>query len=320
MLISIAIPCYKSAKTLPGVVEGIESVFRDHPEYDYEVILVNDGSPDNTFEIIHRICQKNKKVKGINLSQNFGQSAAKMAAIPYVNGEVLVYMDDDGQHPSEGIIKLAEKVLEGYDIVYAHFAHKQHNAFKQVTSNLHNWMLYKTGSKPKDIHLSSFFALSKFAIETMKSSDCPVVAVAAYLRKLTKKITNIEMPHLERQHGKSGYTLKRLFTLWRKSITSFNTTLLSIAMDMGIVCGSLGIIGAIVVIVSKICHPEMVAGYASIMVIMLLLCGTIMFLIGILGEYIGKMYLILCKLPPYKIRETLNDTTEESASIVDEEV
>ena len=316
MLISIAIPCYKSAKTISDVVHNIDLVFQKNSEYDYEVILVNDGSPDNTFEVIHHICQNNDKVTGVNLSKNFGQSAAKMAAIPYVNGSILVYMDDDGQHPAEGIFSLVDKVREGYDIVYAHFANKKHSLFKRITSSLHNWILYKTGSKPKDIQLSSFFALSSFSIETMKNSECPVIAVAAYLRKLTTKITNIEMPHLSRNVGRSGYTLKRLFDLWSKSITSFNTALLRLAMNTGIFCGFLGVLGALLIIIRKLLHPSMTAGYASLMVVMLVLCGAIMFLIGIVGEYIGKMYLILCKLPPYKIRDVVKAGSIENTRIV----
>lgn len=317
MLISIAIPCYKSSKTIFEVVRNIDTVFKQHPEYDYEVILVNDGSPDNTFEVIHRICRDNPKVTGVNLSKNFGQSAAKMAAIPFVKGDVLVYMDDDGQHPEDGIFRLIEKVEEGYDIVYAHFAHKKHSLFKKITSSLHNWILYKIGSKPKDVQLSSFFALSSFSIQTMKNSECPVIAVAAYLRKLTNKITNVEMSHRSRMAGKSGYSLKRLFDLWTKAITSFNITLLRISMNMGILCGTLGVIGAVVVFVRKLLHPNIAVGYASMMVVMLLLFSILMFLIGIMGEYIGKMYLILCKLPPYKVRDVIESEKEGKHKIYD---
>lgn len=312
-LVSIAIPCYKSSKTIEGVVGGIVDVFDSQSKYDYEIILVNDGSPDNTFEVIHRICANNSKVTGVNLSKNFGQSAAKMAAIDYVNGDFLVYMDDDGQHPSDGIFALIEKVEEGFDIVYANFANKKHNAFKKVTSDMHNAFLSHIGAKPKGVHLSSFFALSSFCIEAMKTSGCPVIAVAAYLRQLTKKITNIDMPHLERKEGKSGYTLKRLIALWKKSITSFNTKLLNYSMTVGYICGAVGLLSAIIIIIRKLVNPHIAVGYASTMSAMLILSGAIMFFINILGEYIGKIYLILCGLPPYKVREVVNkeELTEE---------
>lgn len=305
-LVTIAIPCYRSAKTIEGVVTDIVKEFEKQSEYDYEIVLVNDGSPDNTFEVIHRICTQNQKVTGVNLSKNFGQSAAKMAAIQFVHGDYLVFMDDDGQHPAEGIFSLVEKINEGYDIVYAHFINKKHNGFKKLTSRMHNAFLTHLGSKPKDIYLSSFHALSSFCIHAMQTSGCPVVAVAAYLRRLTKKIANVDMPHLERKEGKSGYTLGRLIGLWKKSITSFNTKLLNYSMTAGYICGAAGLIFAIVLIIRKLINPHIAVGYASIMSGMLILSGMIMFFISILGEYIGKIYLINCGLPPYKIREVVN--------------
>lgn len=307
--ITIAIPCYRSAKTIEYVVDGIVDEFANQDKYDYEIVLVNDGSPDNTFEVIHRLCGKNKKITGINLSRNFGQSAAKMAAIPYVHGDYLVYMDDDGQHPTEGIFKLVEKVEEGYDIVYAHFPKKSHNGFKKFTSKLHNAFLTHIGSKPKDVSLSSFFALSSFCIEAMQSSGCPVVAVAAYLRRLTKKITNVDLPHLERKEGKSGYTLGRLVGLWKKSITSFNTKLLNYSMTAGAIIGGIGILSALAIIIRKLINPHVAVGYASVMAGMLILSALLMFFISISGEYIGKIYLILCKLPPYKVREIVDNNS-----------
>lgn len=304
-LVTIAIPCYRSSKTIEGVVDGIVEQFENQTKYDYEIVLVNDGSPDNTFEVIHRICAKNPKVTGVNLSKNYGQSAAKMAAIDYVNGEFLVYMDDDGQHPADGIFPLIEKIQEGFDIVYANFVKKKHNAFKKITSDMHNAFLSHIGAKPKDVHLSSFFAMSSFCIEAMKTSGCPVVAVAAYLRQLTKKVTNIDMPHLERKEGKSGYTLKKLIALWKKSITSFNTKLLNYSMTAGYITGAIGLLFAVVIIIRKLINPHIAVGYASIMSALLILSGLIMFFINILGEYIGKIYLILCGLPPYKVREVV---------------
>ncbi len=310
--VSIAIPCYKSAHTIEDVVDEIVQQFSKQSEYDYEVVLVNDGSPDNTFEAIHRICSKNDKVTGVNLSKNFGQSAAKMAAIDYVEGDYLVYMDDDGQHPAEGIFSLIEKINEGYDIVYAHFGNKKHSGFKKLTSNLHNTFLTHIGSKPKDVHLSSFFATSSFCIEAMKTSGCPVVAVAAYLRQLTNKIVNVEMPHRKRKEGKSGYTLKKLIRLWKKSITSFNTALLNYSMTAGYICGGVGLLSAVIIIIRKLVNPHLAIGYASNMAGMLILSGLLMFFINILGEYIGKIYLILCGLPPFKVRDVIKKETIKS--------
>lgn len=319
-VITIAIPCYKSAKTIEGVVDSIDAAFKAQSEYSYEIILVNDGSPDNTFEVIHRICEKNDKVTGVNLSKNYGQGSAKMAAVEYVKGDYLVYMDDDGQHPVEGIFTMVEKINEGYDIVYANFEHKKHNAFKKITSDIHNWYLSKIDSKPKDIHLSSFMGLSSFCIEALQTSGCPVVSMGAYLRKLTKRIVNVDMPHLKRKEGKSGYSLKRLFKLWRGSITSFNTQLLNYSMTIGVVVGSIGILAAIVIIIRKLVNPHIAIGYASVMAGMLILSALIMFFISIASDYIGKIYLILCKLPPYKVREVINKENIEKSKVIQKEI
>ena len=120
MLITVAIPCYRSEKNLKAVVDEIREEFQKHSQYDYQIILVCDGSPDHTDEVIRDLCNADSRITGILLSRNFTQSNAKMAALPYVRGEVLVYMDDDGQHPPEDIFALTDKVQEGYDVVYAH--------------------------------------------------------------------------------------------------------------------------------------------------------------------------------------------------------
>ena len=127
--VSIAIPCYNSAKTLSAVVDELRAVIRQRSEFDYQIILVNDCSKDDTFEVIRSLCQADDKITGVDLSRNFGQTVAKMAALPYVRGDVLVFMDDDGQHPADQIFALVDKVLAGYDLVYARFGHKHLSFF-----------------------------------------------------------------------------------------------------------------------------------------------------------------------------------------------
>ena len=139
MLISVVIPCYKSEKTIERVVNEIRSSITAGPGYEYQIVLVNDYPFDETFSVIRKICEEDKCVVGVNLSRNFGQAAAKMAGVSYAKGDVVVFMDDDGQHPANGIIPLANKIMEGYDVVYAYFKQKKHSGFKQITSNI-NWM------------------------------------------------------------------------------------------------------------------------------------------------------------------------------------
>ncbi len=307
MLISIAIPCYKSAKTLPKVVEGIREEFKKQFKYDYQIILVNDYPFDGTFEVIKELCAEDKKITGVNLSRNFGQTCAKMAAIDFVKGDVLVYMDDDGQHPAEGIIPLANKVLEGYDLVYAYFKEKHHSAFKKLTSSLNSKMLELNGSKPKGVHISSFYALSRFAVDTYKDYKSPFPSMFAYLNSLAGKTTEIEMEHKDRIAGKSNYSLGKLLRLWLTGFTNFSIVPLRIITGIGFIIAVLGFLFGIFVVIRKLLVSNISAGYSSTISLMLLIGGLILFSLGFIGEYIGRIYMTVSNLQQFRIREVINE-------------
>ena len=306
MVISVCIPCYRSAKTLPKVVAAIREEFAKHEGYEYQMILVNDGSPDNTFEVIAQLCEEDENIIGMNLSRNHGQASAKIAALRYATGDALVYMDDDGQHPAEGIFRLVSKVEEGYDVVYAHFPKKKASVFKKLTSDLHNKIAEWTGNKPKGIHRSSFVAWSRFALECVKNYHSPFPSAGAYLLCVTDKFANVEMEHKKRIEGSSGYTLKKLVGLWLNSFTNFSIVPLRLASFVGVSCAGIGFLFGIYVVIRKLLHPTVPAGYTSTIAILLFIGGMIMMMLGLLGEYIGRMYMILSNKPQYSVQKALN--------------
>lgn len=306
MVISVCIPCYRSAKTLPKVVAAIREEFAKHEGYEYQMILVNDGSPDNTFEVITQLCEEDENIIGMNLSRNHGQASAKIAALRYATGDALVYMDDDGQHPAEGIFRLVAKVEEGYDVVYAHFPKKKTSVFKKLTSDLHNKIAEWTGNKPKGIHRSSFVAWSRFALECVKNYHSPFPSAGAYLLCVTDKFANVEMEHKKRIEGSSGYTLKKLVGLWLNSFTNFSIVPLRLASFVGVSCAGIGFLFGIYVVIRKLLHPTVPAGYTSTIAILLFIGGMIMMMLGLLGEYIGRMYMILSNKPQYSVQKALN--------------
>lgn len=157
-LISFVIPCYRSALTIEGVVEEVTTAMAALPAYDYEMILVNDCSPDNTFEVIKKICAGNSKIKGISLAKNFGQHAALMAGLRNAKGDITVCLDDDGQTPADEVGKLLAKIEEGYDVVYAKYEHKKHNLFRNFGSKINELMTRYMLGKPKELYISSYFA------------------------------------------------------------------------------------------------------------------------------------------------------------------
>lgn len=305
-LISIIIPCYRSALTLPSVITEIREEFEKQDLYDYQIILANDGSPDNTFEVISEICDSDKKIIGLNLSRNFGQASAKMSALNYADGEITIFMDDDGQHPASGIFPIAEKIEEGFDLVYAYFPHKKHSLFKKFTSNLAGKIGVAIGSSVKGIHKSSFIGWSRFSLEALREYHSPFPASGSYLLNLTKNVANVEVEHRPRLEGKSNYTLKKMITLWLNFLTSFSVVPLRIASFSGAFCAIAGFLFGAFTIIRKILIPEISAGYTSTIAIVLFIGGMIMMMLGLIGEYIGRIYMTVSDLPQYKIRNIVN--------------
>lgn len=312
MLISVAIPCYKSENNICSVVSDIRNTITSVPGYDYQIILVNDYPEDETFSVIRAICEEDKKIIGINLSRNFGQTAAKMAAIPYVRGDVLVFMDDDGQHPAEGIIPLCEKVLEGYDVVYAYFKEKKHSFFKRITSRINTKLAEINGTKAKGVHMSSFYALSRFAVDAYVNYTSPFPSMSGFINSVIGRTGEIEMPHRERLSGTSNYTLKKLLKLWLNGFTNFSVVPLRLISLLGGLIAILGFIFGGGIIISKLLNPSMVAGYTSTMAVLLFLGGLILFALGFTGEYIGRIYMTVSNMQQYRVREVLNYTPVSS--------
>lgn len=313
--VSVAIPCYKSARTISTVVNDIRATISQREDFDYQIILVNDFPGDNTFEVISKLCREDPKIVGVNLSRNFGQTTAKMAALPYVKGDVLVYMDDDGQHPADQIFLLVDKVLEGYDMVYARFPHKKHSLFKRFTSWLNSKVLELNGTKPQGVVISSYHAMSRVAVEALKKYKSPFPSMGGYLSHVIQRYANVEIEHRERLAGQSNYTLGKLLKLWFTGFTNFSTMPLRISAFIGLGCAGVGFITGALVIIRKLINPAIAAGYTSSIALQLFIGGMIMMILGLCGEYIGRIYMTVSNMPQYEIREILNGKITEDKDI-----
>lgn len=307
MLVSVCIPCYRSEQSLPTVVEGIKREFALHPEYQYEILLVNDGSPDNTFSVIRTLCASDSHITGIDLSRNYGQNMALCALYQRISGDMAVFMDDDGQHPASGIFLLLDKLLEGYDVAIAKFPHKKHNLFKRITSWGHRTLAEWTGTCPKGIVYSSFTAWSKIAIDAAKNYHSPFPSIGAYLMHVTTRFANVDMPHNDRLYGESGYTLRKMLTLWLTSFTSFSIVPLRAASVMGAICAGIGFLGGLALVIRKLINPAIAAGYTSMVTLLLFIGGLILLVLGLIGEYIGRIYMTISDMPQYTVREVVGE-------------
>lgn len=304
--ISFCIPCYKSEQTLPAVVDEINSTMKGlSDKYTYEIILVNDSSPDGTFETIKTLADKYDNIIGIDLAKNFGQHSALMAGFRYVKGDILVCLDDDGQTPANEVGKLLDKIEEGEDVVYAQYEHKKHSLFRNFGSFVNEKMAQFLLGKPKELYVSSYFAAKRFIVDEMLKYDKSYPYVIGLVLRSTKKIANVPVNHREREIGRSGYTLGKLLGLWMNGFTAFSVKPLRIATWIGISCSFLGFLYGIFTVVKKLVLGDAVAvGFSALMSAIMFIGGMILFMLGLLGEYIGRMYIGMNNAPQYVIRQT----------------
>lgn len=305
--VSFCIPCYKSEQTLTKVVDEIRASMEElSDKYEYEIILVNDASPDGTFNVICKLADTYPNITGIDLAKNFGQHAALMAGFAHVSGDILVCLDDDGQTPANEVYKLLDKIEEGEDVVYARYDHKKHSLFRNFGSFINEKMTEFLLGKPKELYVSSYFAAKRFIVDEMLRYDKSYPYVIGLVLRSTKRIANVNVDHREREVGRSGYTLGKLLGLWMNGFTAFSVKPLRIATWTGISCAILGFIYGLYTIIKKFVLGDAVAvGFSALMSSVMFIGGMILFMLGILGEYIGRMYISMNNAPQYVIREVV---------------
>ena len=314
MLVSIVVPCYNSEHTIEKLVDLCMEEFDRMEGYECEMVLVNDYSRDHTFEAIRRAAAKYPNVIGVNLAKNFGQHAALMAAFHYVSGELVVGMDDDMQnHPSQ-IRQFLEKEKEGYDVVFGVFRQRKFSAWKNFTGAVSRFFLWHLMERPEGIQMSSFWLARRYVIEEVKKykGDSPFIQLLFF--RTTHNMANIEIEHYEREEGHSNYTFRKGLKLFL-SFMNYTTLPLRLSSIFGVLFSAAGFVGGIIVLIRKLMDPAVAVGWSSLMCAMLVLFGIAFLMLGIIGEYIGRMILSLNKSPQYVVRETLNvqKTAEEGA-------
>lgn len=305
--VSFVIPCYRSEKTLSGVVEEIRAAMLDLSKYAYDIILINDCSPDQTFRTIKELCEKYDNITGINLAKNFGQHAALMAGLRKSDGDIVVCLDDDGQTPAAEVGKLLEQIEAGSDVVYASYGNKKHSAFRNFGSWVNDVMTRIMLGKPKDLHITSYFAAKRFVVNSMLQYEKSYPYVIGLVLRATKNITNVPVTHRSREVGTSGYTMKKLFGLWFNGFTAFSIIPLRIASVIGTICASIGFIYGLYTVIKKMVNPNVPLGFSSTMAAIVFFGGMIMIMLGLIGEYVGRIYISINNSPQYVIREEIGN-------------
>ncbi len=314
MLVSVVIPCYYSEKTIRKVVEMVMAEFDKNEGYECEFVLVNDGSTDGTFEEIRRLGEQYPNVCGVNLMRNFGQHNALMASLHYAKGDYVLGMDDDMQtHPSQ-IFKLIHKIEEGYDLVYGVYPQKKNSFFKNLSSKLNEVTSRVMLNRPKEIVSSNFWIITAAVQKEVRKYDSFNPYIDGIFYRVTHNIGNVPVEHFKREVGTSGYTLKKLINLWLR-YWNFSVIPLRVSFFLGLFAAAAGVLTSIFVVINKIIYPDVPVGWSSTLCVVVLLMGLVLMVLGIIGEYLGKIILILNNTPQYIVRETVNSGEDAAEKV-----
>ena len=307
MLVSIVVPCYRSEHTIGELVELTMAEFDKLEGYECEFVLVNDCSPDNTWDEIKRLGGLYPNVHGINLMRNFGQHSALMCAMNHAQGELIMGMDDDLQtHPSQ-LSKILAKMQEGYDLVYGMYAKSTNSAGKQLTSWFNKVSARVLLGRPKNIRSSNFWCITRAVCDEVIRCKSFSPYVDGIFFRTTHNIGNVVIEHHKREYGESGYSLLKLMKLWL-AYFNYSVVPLRIASVIGVTTAGIGFVAGITPIIRKLVNPNIAAGWTSIICLMLFLAGLILFMLGIVGEYVGDAVMMLNGTPQFIEREYVNPT------------
>ena len=297
--VSFVIPCYRSAKTVGAVTREIGETMAAMPQYDYEIVLVNDCSPDDTWEVIRGLAANDKHIAAVDLAKNFGQHAALMCGMRHSRGDFVVCLDDDGQTPADEVGKLLEKLEEGYDVVYASYEDKRESGFRKFGSGVNRRMTEIMLGKPKELELNSYFAARRFLVNEMLRYEHGYPYVMGLVLRSTKRVANVPVRHRDRETGSSGYTLAKLLSLWMNGFTSFSVKPLRIATYSGAFLALVGFLYAIVVLIRRFTVNAAPLGWTTTTILILIIGGLNLLLLGLVGEYVGRVFMCVNVSPQY---------------------
>lgn len=304
--ISVVIPVYNSARWLDELVERIARELEN--TFEYEVILVNDGSPNmDVWPKIEEICRRNKNIQGIDLLYNSGQFIATMCGLEHAEGDYIITMDDDLQHPPEELHKLIDSIESGgYDCVFGVYTVTKENIFRRIGSKFTNSIVSRLYKRPKGIKSNSFRIMTKALAKTISMYKTARPQISPLIFTCTRNIGNVIVEHSPRRYGKSGYSLKKLLSATFNSIVNVSTLPLDIMSGVGIVSSCIAFLIALVYLIRYFLGEISVPGFTAQILVTVFFSGLILMGLGIVGKYIGRIITEITGLPRYVVRTIVN--------------
>ena len=307
---SVVVPVFNGEKTLEELTVRLRNVLREMGT-TYELIFVDDNSSDKSWDVIHSMREKHAWIRGFRLSRNYGQQNATMCGLKEARGEFIITLDDDLQNPPEEIPALIAEIQNGYDVVFGVNNDKKHPKYRLLGSRIINkfyaWTFNTQG------RVSAFRILRRDLVERILDYDLNYTYINGLIAWYTKRVSQVEVEHEVRSQGRSGYNLKKLFALSLNMITNFSLLPLQIASISGLLFVSIGFIMGAFFAVKRLFFGSNVSGFTAIIASISFFSGMILFCLGIIGEYLGRIHLNINRKPQYSIRERDEDTTESQA-------
>ena len=308
--LSVVIPVYGGEKTVGKLVDTLVELL---PAKSLQIVLVYDCSPDNSHAVCLEAQQRHPSVVTyLQLAKNFGEHNAVLAGLNHATGEYVVTMDDDFQNPPEEVEKLVNTALAGdHDVVYVTYRVKRDSWFRNLGSRFNDFMARFLLDKPKDLYMSSFRCLNRFLVKEIIKYTGPYPYIDGLILRATRNIGQVEAEHHERNEGESGYTLRKLLSLWLNMFVNFSVMPLRISMVVGLCFSILGLVLAVYSVIEKILVPGLPAGYPTLLVAITVFSGIILIMLGLVGEYLGRMYLTANQSPQFTIRRVVSSHTPD---------
>ncbi len=304
--ISFVIPCYGSEKTIEFVIKEIIDVVSRRCEYDYEIIAVNDFSPDKVYDKLCVLAGENDKIKVINLAKNMNRPGAVMAGLNCLSGDYAVIMDDDGQCPMDKFWTLFEPVENGHDVSIAKYPERKQSVFKSFGTFVNKKMTQYILNRPKEMEFTNFMIIQSYIVDEIIKYKNPYPYFTGLLLRTTSDIVNINLEERERVLGDTTFTFGKMLAMWVNGLTAFSIKPLRISSLIGVICAFIGFIFGIYTIIRKLVVNDVNVGWSSTISIMLFIGGLIMLMLGMIGEYIGRIYISINNSPQFVVKEKIN--------------
>lgn len=308
--LSIVIPVYRGAENLPELTAELAQVLPTLAQH-YEAILVDDGSPDNSWLVIQQLARQYPWLRGIGLMRNYGQHNALLCGIRAAQYNLIVTMDDDLQHPPTEIHKLLDKLNEGYDVVYGSPAQEQHGLWRDLASQITKIALQSSMGVDIARSVSAFRAFRTPLRDAFTSYHSPNVTIDVLLTWGTTRFAAVTVPHVERRHGTSNYTFRKLARHAINMITGFSVLPLQFASLTGFLFTLFGLLVLVYVIGRYLIQGTPVEGFPFLASIITIFAGAQLFALGIIGEYLARIHIRMMDRPVYTVRSTTAEPTDD---------